>query len=351
MKRRCNILLSVIVIVVLAFALTACSLSDLPLFDGSKTDDSQQAHGTVTKLDVNVPSYNTDQEGEVAEMVASVAMAATYEVSCDITFSYKVRTMGSWYGQSSWYSTTGTSSAQGTGFVVSKDGYMITNAHVINVEDWSSMKDFSIVSRKIYVSRAETDEKLECEIVAYNETLDLALLKVQAVNADAEFNFLPFFDFVERSQATNGQQVLRYGETAIAIGNANGYGISITKGVVSAPLRQFDDGNGGVTKAIQTDAAINPGNSGGPLCNAFAAVIGVNSFKIVTSSTENMGYAIPGYVVTDFLDSLAEGTYDRSATTSATHGTAYSGTVKVAYSLATSRAYQSDGSNLVTKQF
>lgn len=348
MKKR-NIFLSLLLVVVLTLALTGCSLSDIPLFSGTSGGESQAQNGSFTRMDVSITSYNVDDDGSVTEKVASVAMTATYELTCDITFSYKVRTMGSWYGPSSYYSTTGTSSAQGTGFVVSEDGYMITNAHVINVEDWSELKDFSIVSRTIYASRAEVNEKLECEVVAYNESLDLALLKVKSADTDVRFNYLPFFDYVERSQADSGQQTLHYGETAIAIGNANGYGISVTKGVVSAPLRQFDNGDGTVTSAIQTDAAINPGNSGGPLCNAFAAVIGVNSFKIVTSSTENMGYAIPGYVVTGFLDSLADGTYDRSATTSATHGVSFTDTVTVHYGLVSTREYLSDGSNIVTK--
>ena len=93
------------------------------------------------------------------------------------------------------------------------------------------------------------------------------------------------------------------GDFAIAIGNANGYGISVTQGVVSAPYRNFTS-SGINTVAIQTDAAINEGNSGGPLANKYGAVIGINSFKTVTSTSESLGFAIPSYIVMSYIDSV-----------------------------------------------
>ncbi len=337
---------SLLLIAVIAVACCGCALTDNNLFpNGSSGSDT---YGNFTKINVNVPSYNTDPEGEATQKVANIAMAATYEVSCKITFTYTVRSMGWLGGGGSYYSQQGSSQSQGTGFVVSKDGYMITNAHVINVENWSEYSNFNIVSREIYVAREDMNEKYKCTIVAYNETLDLALLKIDTEGQNVELNILPFFDFKE--VATEGKQSLHYGETAIAVGNANGYGISVTKGVISAPLRKFKNSDGTITRAIQHDAAINPGNSGGPLLNAYAAVVGVNSFKIVTTNTENMGYAIPSYVVTDFIDSLVDGTYDKTATISSTHGTAFNGTVDVTYWLATTRAYSENGSNLVASK-
>lgn len=354
MKKRVLMCVSCLILTLLmALTLVGCGLDEFTLFNSSKGSSSSQTSSTFQKVDVGVNNYSVDDEGTTTEKVAAIAMAATYELTCEISYKYNVRTMsGYWYGggSGSYYSTTGSSKAQGTGFVISKDGYMITNAHVINVEDSDQLNGFSIVSRKITAKRAQLDESYECEIVAYNEDIDLALLKVVVKDGDTnDFNYLPFFDFTDIETATDGQQTLHYGETAIAIGNANGYGISITKGVISAPLRKFSNSDGTITRAIQTDAAINPGNSGGPLCNAYAAVVGVNSFKIVEDSTENMGYAIPGYVVTQFIDSLADGTYDKTATISSTHGVAYTDTVDVKYYAATTRAYCADGSNLVEK--
>lgn len=344
MKRSNKITVAVCLLLVLTLCtvLSGCALGDYVISGNGN-------YGDYTKINLNIGSFNNDDESTSTEKVATIAMTSTYVVSCDITFTYTSQSMGWPYGGIYSKTETGKSSAGGTGFVISKDGYLVTNAHVINVEDWSNYKNFTIVSREIHVAREGMNESYSCTIVAYNEQLDLALLKINTEGKDVDFNYLPFYKFAETSD--NGSDTLHYGETAIAVGNANGYGISITKGVVSAPLRRFQNSDGTITKAIQTDAAINPGNSGGPLLNSFASVIGVNSFKIVTSSTENMGYAIPSYVVTEFLDSLVDGTYDKTNTISSTHGEAFSGTVSdLVYYLTTSRAYTSDGSNVVASR-
>ena len=94
-----------------------------------------------------------------------------------------------------------------------------------------------------------------------------------------------------RSVATMGDSSqIQVGETAIAIGNALGYGQSVTTGIISATGRELD---GIDVKLIQTDAAINPGNSGGALLNSKGEVIGINTAKVATDSVEGMGYAIP----------------------------------------------------------
>ena len=104
---------------------------------------------------------------------------------------------------------------------------------------------------------------------------------------------------------------LQVGEPAIAIGNAMGYGQSVTTGVISAVNRESTttDEQTGETeetgvKLIQTDAAINPGNSGGPLVNANGEVIGINSSKLASTTVEGMGYAIPISDVSDIIDNL-----------------------------------------------
>ena len=94
---------------------------------------------------------------------------------------------------------------------------------------------------------------------------------------------------------------LRVGEPTIAIGNALGYGQSVTTGIVSALERKIEDFEG---ELIQTDAAINPGNSGGALLNANGEVIGINTAKVSADAVEGMGYAIPISDVTDILNEL-----------------------------------------------
>ena len=104
---------------------------------------------------------------------------------------------------------------------------------------------------------------------------------------------------------------LKVGEPAIAIGNALGYGQSVTTGVISALNRSVsttDSQTGQTTessvKLIQTDAAINPGNSGGALVNANGEVVGINSSKLVSDSVEGVGYAIPISDVSDLIEQL-----------------------------------------------
>ena len=99
----------------------------------------------------------------------------------------------------------------------------------------------------------------------------------------------------------------KVGEMAIAIGNALGYGQSVTVGVISATERQVASEDEGSNKCIQTDAAINPGNSGGALLNSKGEVIGINSIKYVTDATEGMGFAIPIARAEPILKNLAKG--------------------------------------------
>jgi len=99
---------------------------------------------------------------------------------------------------------------------------------------------------------------------------------------------------------------LRLGEQVVAIGNALGYGQSVTTGIISALNREMETEEGYTNKFIQTDAAINPGNSGGALLNMAGQVIGINSNKLAETSVEGMGYAIPISDVTDIIEELME---------------------------------------------
>ena len=102
---------------------------------------------------------------------------------------------------------------------------------------------------------------------------------------------------------------LRVGEQVVAIGNALGYGQSVTTGIVSAKNRKLDDSgqadeNSDGVNLIQTDAAINPGNSGGALLNMNGEVVGINSAKLASTEVEGMGYAIAITDVSDILENL-----------------------------------------------
>ena len=164
-----------------------------------------------------------------------------------------------------------TNAAQGTGFIITSDGYVVTNAHVL--EDASSAN--AITSEQ---------EIKQLSLVGYSSTLDLALLKLSG-----SYDELEFAD-------SNDVQV---GEKVIAIGNPYGLSFSVSEGIVSATGRTAS-GFGG--EYIQTDAALNAGNSGGPLINTDGEVIGINNFKI---EGDNIGFALESNYIVDEVNRIA----------------------------------------------
>jgi serine protease Do len=163
----------------------------------------------------------------------------------------------------------------GSGFVINPEGYILTNAHVVNGAD----------QLKVTLT---TGDEYEGEVVGMDEASDLAVVKIEAKNLPAV--------------VLGNSDDLIIGEWAIAIGNPFGYLLddpnpSVTVGVISALNRDIKREQRQVQiyrKMIQTDAAINPGNSGGPLVNASGEVIGINTFIFTTSrGSEGIGFAIP----------------------------------------------------------
>ena len=182
------------------------------------------------------------------------------------------------------YITTG--SGTGSGFVVSPDGYIVTNAHVIEGANGQI---------KAKVGDGKT---LDAKLVGEDASTDLALLKVSATNLKA-------------LQLADSSSV-EVGDDAYAIGNPFGLDRTLTVGVVSALQREISSPNGfSIDDVIQTDAAINPGNSGGPLFNAQGQVIGVNSQIESAGSSSGgqagnvgIGFAIPSNTVKSVVSQL-----------------------------------------------
>jgi len=155
--------------------------------------------------------------------------------------------------------------AQGTGFIISPDGQVVTNAHVVE----------NAVTIKVMLSDGTVKS---AELVQKDPTRDLAVLKIQGDNLPA-------------ARLGNSAEV-EVGDEVLAIGNALGLGDTptVTTGIVSALDRQLQLAGNRLTRLIQTDAAINPGNSGGPLVNAKGEVIGVNT--AIAGNAEGIGFAI-----------------------------------------------------------
>ena len=176
--------------------------------------------------------------------------------------------------------------ATGSGFVVDKDGTIVTNAHVVGESD------------QVQVRFKEDGDLIDAKVVGKDPSTDVAVLKVDP--SDADLQPLPL-------GSSGDTQV---GDAVVAIGNPFGYTRSVTTGIVSAKQRQITAPNGfSIENVIQTDAAINPGNSGGPLLDAQGRVIGINS-QIATGGSQGsvgIGFAVPIDTVKGLLPTLKQG--------------------------------------------
>jgi serine protease Do len=174
----------------------------------------------------------------------------------------------------------------GSGFIVSPDGYIVTNNHLIQGVNGTGTVDTVTVTttdRKEYTAR----------IVGRDETSDLALLKIEGRN-------LPYVQWGDSTRS-------RVGDWIVAIGNPYGLGGTVTAGIISA-LHRGITGVGAYDRYIQTDAAINMGNSGGPMFDLNGNVIGINSALISpTGASVGIGLAIPAEAAKPVIDSLMKG--------------------------------------------
>jgi serine protease Do len=168
--------------------------------------------------------------------------------------------------------------ALGSGFVVSEDGYIVTNNHVIDGADEISIEFFS-------------GKKLDAKLVGTDPKTDIALLKVET---DEPLPFVKFGD----------SDLMRVGDWVMAMGNPLGQGFSVSAGIVSARNRKQ---GGAYDDFIQTDAAINRGNSGGPLFNMDGQVVGVNtSILSPNGGSIGIGFSMSSNVVSKVVGQLKE---------------------------------------------
>lgn len=225
-----------------------------------------------------ITSDVTDVVEEVMPSVVSITNLSVQEVQ-------------NFFGQTIEYESTGA----GSGIIISETDeelLIVTNYHVIEG------------SKTITVTFID-ESNIEAYVKGTNSNIDIAVIAVPLED-------IPDSTKSAISVATMGDSTaLKVGEPAIAIGNALGYGQSVTTGVISALNRELTATNESTgqsestgVKLIQTDAAINPGNSGGALLNASGEVIGINSSKLASTDVEGMGYAIPISDITEVLEDL-----------------------------------------------
>lgn len=168
--------------------------------------------------------------------------------------------------------TVTTDRSLGSGFLISQDGYMVTNYHVI--EGHESQVDVITYGKEI----------ISADFIGADTSRDVALLKL-----DGSYNYLELADSDE----------LQVGKKVIAIGNPLGLSFTVTEGIISALDRT---GPNDLEEYIQTDVSLNPGNSGGPLIDTTGKVIGINNFKI--GDAESLGFALESNAMQDSIDAI-----------------------------------------------
>lgn len=179
---------------------------------------------------------------------------------------------------SKYYNQTAKAEAEGSGVIISSDGYILTNNHVIATDTSTSQYLITeATALNVYLYNDETP--YEAKVIGTDEQSDLAVIKIDKKDLVA---------------ATLGNSDdLQVGEWCMAIGNPLGMTSSVTTGVISALNRELKDTDGKTYNLIQTDTAINSGNSGGALVNSKGEVIGINTLKASGTGVEGLGFAIP----------------------------------------------------------
>lgn len=252
---------------------------------------SEAAASTPT-LSTTTSSLTTSNSGSTASADVSAIAASCLPSVVSITNKgvSEVRTMFGTYQQDT--------ESSGSGIIIGENDtelLIVTNYHVV-----SGSNELSVVFS--YDEDSDNPSLVSAKLKGYDSDKDLAVISVALSDITDEM----------RSQlkvATIGDSSsLQLGQEVVAIGNALGYGQSVTTGIISALNREVsvtnDDGTSITNKLIQTDAAINPGNSGGALLNMNGELIGINSVKVASSSVEGMGYAIPISDVQSIIEEL-----------------------------------------------
>ena len=242
----------------------------------SSTSSSSQSSGYVDQ--VSLSNYSDTAVYAANKILPSIV---------GIEIQYNVTSMFSIFGGNQ----TSTATATGSGIIISEDGYILTNNHVVSSSEAEAYYQVSEAT-KVTVTLFNDDTKYEATIVGTDEETDLAVIKIDATGlTPAEFA---------------DSDSIKVGEFAMAVGSPLGLQSTITCGVVSAVNREVTDSDGKTYTLIQTDAAINAGNSGGALVNSEGKVIGVNTLKLTGTDVEGMGFAIPINSTTDITSQLIE---------------------------------------------
>lgn len=258
-----------------------------PEIETAESQSSSSFSTTTDSLSASNTSYSADSNADISEIVRNCLPSVVSITNKGVT---EVRTLFGTYQQDT--------ESSGSGIIIGENDtelLIVTNYHVV-----SGSNELSVLFS--YDEDSDEPSLVSAKIKGYEADKDLAVISVSLDEITDEM----------RSQikvATIGDSSnLELGQEVVAIGNALGYGQSVTTGIISALNREVtvtdDSGNTITNRLIQTDAAINPGNSGGALLNMNGELIGINSVKVSSSSVEGMGYAIPISDVQSIIEEL-----------------------------------------------
>ena len=238
----------------------------------SGTEDTSKINTTAMSLQ----GYSDTAMGVAEKVLPSIV---------GIEIEYKV---SSFFGNS-------TAKATGSGIIISEDGYILTNNHVVSTNSTTStssiyyqVSDAVSVKVKLY----NDDTVYDAEIIGKDDQTDLAVIKIDKTGLTAA--------------ELGDSDSVKVGEFAMAVGNPLGLSSSISAGIVSAVNREISTTDKEKYVVIQTDAAINAGNSGGALVNSKGQVIGINTLKLSGDGVEGLGFAIPINSTTDIVKQLMQ---------------------------------------------
>lgn len=237
------------------------SIKSKLLQSNSTTHETSSPASSTSYSDVQVSLSNYS---DTAVYAANKVMPSIVGIS----ISYDVTMFG----------RTQTAEASGSGVIISEDGYILTNNHVVSSSDSSSYYQVSKAT-KITVSLSDGSKTYDAKIIGTDDQTDLAVIKIEAEGLTP----------AELGDSSS----LKVGEFVLAVGNPLGLKTSVTSGIISALDRTITSEDGKTYHVMQTDSAINSGNSGGALVNSQGQVIGINTLKLSGTGVEGVGFSIP----------------------------------------------------------
>ena len=242
------------------------------------------ASGTTTNL-VSLSNFSNTAVFAANKILPSI-------VGIEVSYSVTSNSIGSFFGYSQ--PQTSTATATGSGIIISEDGYIVTNNHVVDSSSSNSYYELSkatSIKIKLNSDTYGDDATYDATVVGQDSQTDLAVLKIEKTGLTAA-------EFADSDQAVVGEFVM-------AVGSPLGLDTTVTQGIVSAVNREVES-DGTKYTCIQTDAAINSGNSGGALINSDGKVIGINTLKLSGTGVEGIGFAIPINSATDVINQLKD---------------------------------------------